>query len=173
MRTQFDFSQHKLEEIKSKDTLIYHFYKPGTRVEGLTFINSCGIMAVTGDFGNWIFCREFWATADGYVSDGYWIEKLQISSTQEPREFDEQQAIKDIKELREDHEFDEDELEFLQELEDAAGDGEYSFIAKIMDRPSSFDTEMLPRTKNKTNIWLEAIFDAFDTICKNLKAGVV
>ena len=40
------------------------------------------LCVVTGDVGNWMFCREFHPSSKGHVSDYYWVEKLQMSSSQ-------------------------------------------------------------------------------------------
>jgi hypothetical protein len=83
-RSKVDFSEHQVNEIHSDNCKIWDLKKPGTNIYRVRFINSSGIMAVTGDLGNWIFCREFHPSADNQekVSDGYWCEKLKISSTQ-------------------------------------------------------------------------------------------
>jgi hypothetical protein len=167
-RTDVDFSNHVLTITRSKDYLVYNFAIPGTRTKSIRFINTHGIMAVTGDYGNWIFCREFHRSSEG-VSDMYWVEKLKIASTQDPYNFDSEAAVKEIEELLEnpDHEFSDQEKDWLERLKVAAKDGEYSYIAEAMDRPGSFEAEMIPRGK-VYNSWLPIIFDAFDEICQRV-----
>jgi hypothetical protein len=167
-RTDVDFSNHVLTITRSKDCLLYNFAIPGRHTYSVQFINTHGIMVVTGDYGNWVFCREFHRSEEG-VSDSYWIEKLKISSTQDPYVFDSDEAARQVKELLEDsdHEFSEVEKEWLNELLIAAQDGEYSYIAKAMDRPGCFEAEMIPRGK-VLNSWLPIIFDAFDEICRRI-----
>ncbi|MBF0554274.1 MAG: hypothetical protein HQK96_06885 [Nitrospirae bacterium] len=168
-RTKVDWSKHKLtiKQINGEN-VIYEFAVPGHRAQSVIFINAAGIMAVTGDWGNWFFCREFHPSPDEYVSDGYWIQKLKIASCQEPYDFDSVEVIREIEQLKKDHELSPEEIEWLDELEIAATDGEYAFIAKAMDHPSSFDCEMIPDGK-VIKWWLLVVFDAFDEICNQLQ----
>jgi hypothetical protein len=168
-RTNVDFSKHELIIEKNDNVLIHHFKKPGTFFDSVKFINTSGILAVTGDYGNWIFCREFHPSKDGGVSDGYWIEKLRSASTQKPYDFDSDIAQKEIANLleSEDYNFTIEEREWLESLSDTAYDGEYAYIAEAMNRPNDFEAEMIPRGE-KVNYWLEVIFDAFEEICKRL-----
>ena len=78
---------------------IFRFAKPNTVTEGMTFINSENIMSVTGDWGNWIFCRMFFPSSKNYVSDSYWREKLRIASKQTSHIHESDVAIKEIDEL--------------------------------------------------------------------------
>jgi hypothetical protein len=164
-RTTVDFSNHVLEVVKTDEILVHHLRVPGTLMRSIKFINTNGILAVTGDYGNWILCREFHPSADGYVSDHYWVEKLKISSCQDPYVFDAKVAKENIKDLLTEHELSDEEKEWLNELSEEADQGEYSFIAKAMDRPGSFEAEMIPHGK-KLNEWLQIIFDGFDEICR-------
>lgn len=168
-RTNLDFSKHKVY-VHESDKLLVHLIKiPNDSYNYVRFINTNGIMAVTGDFGNWIFCREFHPSEENYVSGGYWDEKLGLSSTQQSHEFDSETAQREIKELLEENEFNEDDTEFLNDLSDAASGSEYEYIAKAMDH-GDFDSEMIPEGK-KRNIWLDYIYDAFDEICNRIEAG--
>lgn len=218
-RTDVDFSKHVLNISKNDLVTIYDFAIPGTYSRSIKFINTCGIMTVTGDYGNWVFCREFHPDKDG-VSDGYWVEKLRILSCQDPYEFDTDTAREQIQELLgfrgmylsveekarlealkiktpgdvlialnkyelkdlsltdEDIELLEDlrsngnslsdeERSWLSRLYDAAGQGEYPYIAEAMNRPWSFETECIPKGKI-FHSWLPIIFDAFDEICRRV-----
>jgi hypothetical protein len=62
-RTKIDFSEHELKITQLEGVLIHEFKRPDTRNCMLVFINTCGVMTVTGDFGNWVFCREFHPSA--------------------------------------------------------------------------------------------------------------
>lgn len=166
-RTNIDYSKHKLEVFKSEGLLVHYLKLPDSYTNSVKFINTNGIMAVTGDFGNWIFCREFHPTADGYVSGGYWDEKLHNSSTQKSDEFDEDTAKEQISEMLKENEYSDEIKEWLNDLSDAASEGEYAYIAKIMDRPD-FDAEDCPEGR-KRHIWLSYIYDAFDEICKRFE----
>ena len=169
-RTNTDFSKHILTTTKREDTLIHVLAKPGTNMDSVTFINTNGIMAVTGDYGNWIFCREFHPSPPGSVSDIYWTEKLQLSSSQDPYDFDGKVAQKEIEELLKDPDksLTEKEKEWLNELSEAANDSEFEYIAQAMDYPFSFPVEMIPKGK-VTKYWLLVVFDAFDEICQRMK----
>jgi hypothetical protein len=85
----------------------------------------------------------------------------------DPYEFDSDTAKKEIQELRDQHELSVDEKEWLDELEDEADQGEYAYIAKAMDHPGSFETEMIPHGKTYKYSF-KVILDAFDEICNRL-----
>jgi hypothetical protein len=167
-RTQVDWSKHTLTSNETPELKVHHLHIPGMYQDSVKFINTQGICAVTGDYGNWIFCREFVPAADNYVSDGYWCEKLRNSSTQSSHQFDAEMARYEIEQLRKDEDLTEEESEWLDELESAADNGEYSYIACAMNRPESFDTENIPIGRS-VHIWLLTVFDAFDEICRRLK----
>ena len=63
-------------------------------------------MAVTGDIGNWIFCREFHPKAgkNNYASRSYMDEKLRISSEQKSEKYDSEEALKEISKFKEEFE---------------------------------------------------------------------
>jgi hypothetical protein len=94
--------------------------------------------------------------------------KLKISSCQDPYEFDAAKVKEEIAALRKDHELSAEEIEWLDSLAEEADQGEYSFIAEAMDKPNSFDWEMIPHGK-VLNSWLPVVFDAFDEICRRIK----
>jgi len=169
-RTNTDFSKHVLTETKREGMLIHVLAKPGTNMDSLTFVNTNDIMAVTGDYGNWIFCREFHPSASGRVDDTYWIEKLQVASSQDPYDFDGNKAKEEIEELLKDPEksLSKEEKEWLNDLSEATDDSEFEYIAIAMDYPASFPAEMLPKGKI-TKFWLKVVFDAFEEICQRMK----
>jgi len=144
--------------------------KPNTFTDCVKFINTSGIMAVTGDYGNWIFCREFIPNPKNKSSEGYWVEKLQISSCQDPYEFDTETAqdeiVYQLKSFAKD--FSTEERIWLKELYQAANEGEYEFIWKAWQHPASFETELIP-TGKKIKYWFLVIMDAFDEICERMK----
>src|SRR3989344_2189435 len=87
-RTGVDFTKHELIVTEQEGLLVHRLKHPEyTYMNSVTFINTNGIMAVTGDYGNWIFCREFHPNDKEGVSGGYWLEKLKIASSQEGQEF--------------------------------------------------------------------------------------
>jgi hypothetical protein len=169
-RTNTDFSKHVLTITKRENTLIHVLAKPDTVMDSLTFINTNDIMAVTGDYGNWIFCREFHPSPSGSVSDIYWVEKLLSASSQDPYDFDGKIAKEEITELLKDPDqsLSTKEKEWLNELSEATNGSEFEYIAQAMDYPSSFPTEMIPKGK-VTKYWLLVVFDAFEEICQRMK----
>ena len=170
MRTNTDFSKHILTVTKREDLLVHVLAKPGTTMDSVTFINTNSIMAVTGDYGNWIFCREFHPSVSGRVEEHYWIEKLQIASSQDPYDFDGKIVQQEIEELLKDPDrsLSEKEKEWLNDLSDTANCSEFEYIAMAIDHPPSFPTEMIPKGK-VTKYWLLVVFDAFEEICRRLK----
>ncbi len=59
-RTGIKFHDHILTIDKESDnTITYHLKKPDTITNNIKFINTNGLLVVTGDFGNWVFCRDF------------------------------------------------------------------------------------------------------------------
>lgn len=79
--SNYDFSKHKVFTYDTKHTLAL---SENQHCESVHFINTAGILLVLGDFGRWTFCRRFDPSPDGYVSESYWIEKLEAGSTQNP-----------------------------------------------------------------------------------------
>ncbi len=169
-RRNVDWSKHDLT-IKTGDCLVHDLKIPKSSMNRVTFINTQGIMAVTGDFGNWIFCREFHPSATGGVSDGYWKEKLQIASTQEHSDFSPEETTRRINELlSEEEDLADDEKEYLDECLNVVTEGEFDYtrVAYREGKGRFEDTESVPFEK-ETKVWLQIVFDAFDEICRRLK----
>lgn len=174
-RTSIDYSKHVVTETKSEGLLVHHFGEPGTIINSMTFINTHGIMAVTGDFGNWIFCREFHPSAEGRVSDHYWQGKLRNSSTQVGEEYDSEATRRAI------------------EVELNVGYAEYGYSGTRLEEMIEYGEECLRLVHDKyayelyahreiphgdsenaiccykNHIWLDCIFDGFDEICLRMK----
>lgn len=169
-RSGIDFINHEIQVVKKNNLNIWHLKKPDTYWESIKFINVDGIMSVTGDYGNWIFCREFHPSSDGGVSDSYWKEKLKNASTQEPNEFDVEGTIEDIKTLLAEEDLDEEEIEYLNECIDKAQEGQfdYEYFAHRENCGMFSDHEYVPH-RMKTKPWLNAVFDGFDEICRRIK----
>jgi hypothetical protein len=179
-RTDFDFSEHELL-IKESDGLLVHTlkHKDYNKMYRFDFINTNGVMVVTGDYGNWMFCREFHPSPDGMVSDYYWCEKIKTASTQEPFEFDYEATEKEILEainggLVEDG-FEGDDLEIMTEyyesLLDKVHEGEFYYEAFAYgEMPYLITSECVPNNK-KIKHRLLCVFDAFEEICSRLKEG--
>jgi hypothetical protein len=176
-RTDFDFSEHELL-IKESDGLLVHTlkHKDYNKMYRFDFINTNGVMVVTGDYGNWMFCREFHPSPDGMVSDYYWCEKIKIASTQEPFEFDYEATEKEILEaINVEGGFEGDDLEIMTEyyesLLDKVHEGEFYYEAYAYgEMPYLITSGCVPNNK-KIKHWLLCVFDAFEEICSRLKEG--
>ncbi len=193
-RTNWDWSKHthKVEIFKSSEgneIRVDHFQKGDSNCGYVKFVNDSRGMSVFGDFGNWIFCRQFHPSADGFVSEGYWFEKLRMKSCQELGSFDEGETDKElqellderINELTEEYEGVEDgpaivddkigELkEWVQIMKSHTGDEiEYKYNAFRMPLPEGVDHEDIPFAK-KVHSQLPFVFDAFDEICRRLRS---
>jgi hypothetical protein len=168
-RTGIDFSKHELHITEQDNLLIHHLKKPDTFWDNIKFINTNGVMVVTGDYGNWIFCREFHPSPENGVSDCYWCEKLKNSSTQECYEFDEDSTKETIDELLKEDDLSEEEIEYLEGCLDALCNGEfdYTYFAYRENIGRFEDGESVPCDK-KIKSWLLTIFDGFDEICRRL-----
>jgi len=181
-RTNFDFSNHvhRVEIFKSEENEIRidHFQVNRNSTYYIQFINTDRTLTVTGDFGNWVFCRPFHPSADGYVSDYYWIEKLKTYSEQIAENYDGDETAKEIQKLidtgLEDYGYEGDELiqakewytDLLQYTDDKI---DYEYHAyRYYDKPDFIDYEEIPYCE-KINKRLLIIFDAFNEICFRLK----
>lgn len=172
-RTKFDFSKHEVLVTKTDDVLIHHLKLPGTVMDSVKFINTNGIMAVTGDYGNWIFCREFHPSGgnNGGVSDSYWLEKLKISSCQNPYRYDSEATATEIREIlnNPEEELTDEEKEYLQQgLREVDDELDYTYHAYRNTVGRWQDLEYVPHVK-KLPAQLHYVFDAFDEICRRLK----
>jgi hypothetical protein len=177
-RTGIDFSKHEVRVTHFDGLLVHHIKKPGSIHNNIRYINTNGIMAVTGDFGNWIFCREFHPSQEGGVSDGYWKEKLGIASTQKASDYSAGLTKKSIEGAinggMEEYGYKGEKLKEVKEYLTACldhVDDEHEYIAFAYHRcPGYMDAEEIPFEK-ETKPWLLAVFDGFDEICRRLKNG--
>lgn len=172
-RTQLDFSKHEVLVTETEGLLIHHLKIPGTGMDNIKFINTGGIMAVTGDYGNWIFCREFHpsGSADSGVNVPYWLEKLKNSSCQDPYKYDAEGTANEIREIlnNPEEELTDEEKEYLEQgLHEVDDELDYTYHAYRNTVGRYEDLEYVPFVK-KLNVWLPYIFDAFDEICRRLK----
>jgi hypothetical protein len=185
-RTGVDFSkhEHRVEIFKNgeKEIRVDHFQVGNSNNGYIQFINTSRTLTVTGDYGNWVFCRPFHPSADGYVSGGYWLEKLRTLSTQKPGEYDGEETAAEIQKLidteLEEYGYEGEELEKAKEWYTdllAYTDDELEYTYKAYGenyKPNFIDDESIPFCK-KINVWLLIIFDAFDEICRRLKEKAV
>ncbi|SED11956.1 hypothetical protein SAMN04489761_4332 [Tenacibaculum sp. MAR_2009_124] len=180
-RTNWDFSKHihTTEIFKSNNNQIRvdEFKQSGTINGYIRFVNdTCGL-SVFGDFGNWIFCRQFHPSAESYVCDHYWCEKLTIGSSQEISKYDSDATEKELKEMiesgLEEYGYQDDILKegkdwFKKLLSYTDDELEYTYEAFRGSNPTSIDYENIPYVKD-TKVRLKIIFDAFDEMCRRMK----
>lgn len=173
-RTDIDFSKHILKITETDDVSIYDFKIPNTKHLSLTFINTCGVLTVTGDFGNYVFCREFHPSPENSVSDYYWDEKLQIHSIQKPHKYDSETTLEFIKEFKDSfeeiygREMNEDESDWIDNLI-CNVDDETSYInIAYQETPSTIELDDVPFGK-KRHYQLDIVYDGFDAMCEYLK----
>jgi len=167
--TSIDWSKHELHVTKNENVLIHDLKKPGSCVDRVVFINSMGVCCVTGDYGNWIFCREFHPSKEGWVSRSYWSEKLKISSTQSSGKFDTSFAIECIDEHLKNYSDDmsENDKNWWNELKENT-DNEIEYNSFARDYPSDVEAEDIPFGLKRT-YWLSAVYDSFNEICNRIQ----
>jgi hypothetical protein len=180
-RTTWDFSEHvhRVERFRSEEgneIRVDHFRKGDSNIGYIKFVNDSRGLSVFGDFGNWIFCRPFHPSPDGFVSDGYWNETLKIGSHQDHAVYDPEQTQKEIQCLidtgLEEYGYHGDKLESIQEwfkdlLYWSDDELEYQYHA-FRNTNQDLDPDLIPFVKTGSK-QLEIIFDAFDEICRRLK----
>lgn len=173
-RTRVDFSGHELYVTKTDDVVIHHLKKPDTYYDSIKFINAQGILAITGDYGNWILCREFNPEKETYgVSDDYWCEKIKIASSQEPYEFDSDAVVAEWEQRLKECDFNEDEIKFVNECIERAESHEEEYKQYAYEHmPNNWDYDSIIFRK-KPKYWLLVIFDGFEEICERLKKDLV
>lgn len=173
-RTNTDFSKHVIGHLKTAEIEQFYFHKPGTRIESVCFTilntDQAANLVVTGDFGNWIFCRRFHPDTDAKVSEGYWCEKLRMYSNQHSHVFCGETAQNQIREMMADPdaEITAEEWDWLSRLNEAAEEGEWQYHATAMEYPDTFEAENIPRGL-RLDYSLEAVFDAWEAMANMLK----
>lgn len=183
-RTSNDWSKHEVAITKFDGVLIHHIKKiNGSSDRNVKFINAGGILAVTGDYGNWIFCREFHPSKEGGVSDGYWNEKLKLASCQEPFDFDSEATKEQLKNefseykidntiFSEDNDFNE-KCEYYSKCIELCDEGELDYTHyAYRERPNDVEYEDVVFIKTE-KIWLKCVYDAFDEICRRYRENEI
>lgn len=168
--TGIDFSEHELHITDQEGLKVHFLKKPNTYYECIKYINTNGIMAVTGGYSNWIFCREFIPGPNEEHWIGYMKEKLKIHSCQEPAKYDAQRTEDAIKEMLNDpdHNWSEQNREFLEELLTKTDDEiEYLHFA-FREGEHTIEFEYVPFVKTVNNHFL-VVVDGFHEICRRLK----
>lgn len=177
-RTGIDWSKHELHVKVTNDLLVHDLRIGDSPTQRVKFINTNGIMVVTGDFCNWVFCREFHPSADGYTSGMYWVEKAESYSSQDVMEWDKEATEKSLKEKIEEHKYEckeagidvnEQLIEYyegcLERVHDNILDYEYFAYREL---PSKMDYEDVIFEKDYKH-WFKIVLDAFDEICRRMK----
>jgi hypothetical protein len=175
MPRQKDFSKHEIKIYESEEIKKYELFIPGTSSYGIRFINTDGILAVTGDYYNWIFCQEFDPRLEREVSDYYWAQKLRLMSEQQSHEFSPDKTEEALKEAISEIEegWDGDEAEELKEyyercINNMCSSGEEYQNYALLWRPNFLDPSQIIYEKEIK--WaLQCVFDAFDEIINRLK----
>jgi len=171
-RTQADFSEHVMTETLSEHVKIWELKLPDSYTHSFTFINCKGVMTVTGDFGNYVFNREFHPSAKGFVSDGYWVEKMKLYSCQEPYEFDHDKTAEAIDEFEQDliadDELDNERKDYIDSLRHANYNVEWMYDSTAYDYPCPVEAEAVPKGY-VLHRYLLYVFDAFEEICRRMK----
>ena len=160
-RTTVDFSNHDLKTIMDPSTKIWILQKGKSFTHKVTFINTQNIMSVTGDFGNWIFNREFHPSKDNYVSEHYWCEKLSILSEQQYKEFDSDytielldERIKELEDYPYANETDQQKAILHFKLCKEYVDDEIDYIQEARNYPNFMDSESAIIIGKKIKYWL-------------------
>jgi hypothetical protein len=180
-RTTCDFSKHihttTIYKNEENEIRVDEFKVPGSRYGYIKFINDSEGMSIFGDYGNWIFCRPFIPSAEGYVSDSYWCEKLRIGSCQLIYDYDSEATSLELERLikngLEEYGYEGEELRKIKQwykdlLHYVDDEVEYSYHAYRSYNGLSVDFEDIPFEKD-ISIQLKIIFDAFDEICTRIK----
>jgi len=183
-RSGIDWSQHKHSCLTlGEEGVIDKLSIPGGGdFKSVKFINTQGLMVVTGDYGHWVFSREFIpGKDDNEVCDRYWCEKASYNSTQELYDFDPKATHEQIeewkKELLEESEGelskrDKEKIEFWEECDkliDQDNEGYYKVRACDL-KPYFMDYDQIPYQKT-LKPWLAIVFDAWEEICRQIKEG--
>ena len=176
-RTNVDFSKHEFNtdvftNAKGEEINVFELKKPDTNCGRITYVNAKGTLTVSGDYGNWVFCREFHPSADEHVSDHYWIEKLKIYSTQVPGEYSSEdtkaEILGKIEELKAEDHNDEDEIiKYYNDCLDYVGE-EWEYTKFAYDEvPNGYDHEWVIFNK-RLSPQLEIVFDWFEEMCDRI-----
>jgi hypothetical protein len=184
-RTGLDFSEHVFTNQtysteEGPHMNVYTLKRPDSGCDLVRFIVGYGITTASGDYGDWVFGREFTPSGGYYVSDGYWLGKISThDSGASGIEFDpdgtrkeiEEKLTKEWQEENLDRVLTEYEEDYLNECLEATWDGctfVYESVAFRQNTGYFEDSESVPFV-TKTKTWLLYVFDAFDEMCRRLK----
>lgn len=177
-RCDINWSEHIMYKEETELGIIYTLKKPNTIIQKVEFKNLLGNLIITGDFGNYIFCREFHISDDSHgLSDGYFHEKLSIHSYQDVYKFDSELTEKNIIELIDevdDYTTDENKKEELLDyynrlIDNVDDETEYDYIA-YREKPNFLDYEDVPKVRDYVTSF-KCVMDAYDEIVRRLSNG--
>ncbi len=178
-----DWSKHRFTETKyplddKTNLFIYQLKIPDTSHGMVKFVNFDGVCTVMGDYGNWVFNREFHPKAKSYQAFHYFKEKLEIASCQKVGVYDSEETCNDLlkelarycEEYKIDPENTEDEyVEYLKSCIEVSEDElDYTYTA-YRTYPSNMDSESVIFRK-KPLVWFSIIYEAFHEMCGRLDA---
>ena len=170
MRVKIDWSTHQLDIVKNDEILIHDLNVNNSSFLRVKFINTQGVCVVTGDFGNWIFCREFHPVKGAKVSDAYWIEKCSQKGRVYDPESTGESIINEIKDVKKDYDNYKEPDTIIDYYEGCLrySDDYYAYTDYAYNNMPSFldiyDVIIVEKTKHR----LEIIFDAFEEICNRI-----
>ena len=178
------FKDHQLIITKNDFITEYTIKKPNTITYLIRYTNihSANSLLVTGDFGRWSFCRQFAPSIGGYVSSGYWIEKLVIGSDHSGMVFSREETDIYIKEQLK--ELLEDRKEYKPEGEDLVISKRYEEWLNACLGIEAYTTDAFNHMAHDLEEWqddympegglaveviapqLSMVFDGFDEMCR-------
>jgi len=170
-----DFSKHELTVTKKDGMVIHDFGIPGEKEFRCKFIHLMdeGVTVITGDFYRWTTSRIFYPRKNGYVSGGYWREKIEIGSKQVTAEYCKTTTLEFINEMI-NSAYDygyrgkqlEEYLEWLDKCKEASCLSEREYVTVAYDEmPEFLCSEDVPFGKKYID-YLPCVFDAFNAICQ-------
>lgn len=174
-RTELDFSKHILThrvytcfEPNSNDINVWTLQLPQSSVHKFVFTNANGKMTVSGDYGTWVFEREFHPTSEGTVYDDYWIGKLINKNLS----YDRDETIKELQyaldEGLEDYGYEGNELKRLKKIYTELltyTDDELEYKYKAFREADASDIPYVESIHPRINY----ILDAFCEMCNRYK----
>jgi hypothetical protein len=180
-RSKVDWSQHEHSCLPlGNDCVIDELSIPGKGAfKSVKFINSQGIMAVTGDYGVWVFNREFIPSSqEGEVIEHYWCEKAPSCHLYD---FDPEATHalitewkNELMEVSEGQLSDNDRkrIEYWDACDEIVDqDSPMYYQVRACDlKPSFLDYDEVPYQKS-IKPWLLVVFDAWEEICRRMREG--
>lgn len=180
-RIQYDvFDKHSLIISELKDSLykytVYDLSLGASSVSRVKFTVGGGHTLVTGDYGTYVFEREFHPHPKGSVSEDYWIGK--IPSNMNSMEYSSKvtmELISDLSKNISEYGYDEDKMgKIVSALLEATNyvENEHDYYHHILydsDLYSLLDAEDVPWGKDY-NHRMDYIFDAFEKMCSILES---